>query len=307
MFLHGGVMHVLVNSVSLYWLGSQMERIYGPRKFLLVYVIAGIAGFMLSYALSSVPSLGASGAIFGLIGAGLIFPLRFRSLVAERARSFILTQLLLVAIINLSLGIRPHSGVDNWAHVGGLVGGGIAALFLKPDVLESGPRSRFRELALSVACVVVVALMGGAALAQWQWAVRSRALSGISPSADKFVARWRLNIPRGWSRVGSVWTGPAGAQIRVIDGSADPQLIDAIDRRMELPGVRVEATTINGIEVRRMTLISGRSAVDVNVYLAHRFRMVVTLGCPIPSYERLRPVFTAVAQSVRVDEERIRP
>ena len=95
-FLHGSPMHLLVNGLSLYWLGAPMESFYGSRKYLLIFLISGIAGNLLSFARSPFPSLGASGAIFGLVGAGLVFPIRYRSLLQEKARSQILTTLLVV-------------------------------------------------------------------------------------------------------------------------------------------------------------------------------------------------------------------
>ena len=171
-FLHGSPVHLFVNSLSLYWLGSQMEIIYGSRKYLLIFLAAGVAGNLLSLMLSPAPSLGASGAIFGLVGAGLIFPMRYRALVPAQTRSQILSQLLLVTIVNLGIGYADRN-IDNMAHIGGLLGGGFMALFLIPDVLESGPRSRAADAALSAAVTAALLVVVWAAFSQWRWAVQN--------------------------------------------------------------------------------------------------------------------------------------
>src|SRR6476620_9082174 len=73
MFLHGGLLHIGFNAWALYALGPESERIYGTARFLAIYFIAGLAGGVASYALSPNPSVGASGAIFGLIGTLAVF------------------------------------------------------------------------------------------------------------------------------------------------------------------------------------------------------------------------------------------
>ena len=100
-FLHGGWGHLIANGLTLLMLGIPMERIYGPRKFFLIYMLAGITGNLFSFWFSTVPSLGASGALYGLMGAGLVFPLRFKERIDPRARKEILTQLGRAAIINI--------------------------------------------------------------------------------------------------------------------------------------------------------------------------------------------------------------
>ena len=79
-FLHIGIMHLICNMYSLYILGTQMETFIGKMKFISVYFISGIVGALLSLALSgAVPSVGASGAIFGLLGAMLYFGYHYRT------------------------------------------------------------------------------------------------------------------------------------------------------------------------------------------------------------------------------------
>ena len=138
-FLHAGLWHLFVNMYSLYALGPAVERLFGWRRMLVVYLLSGAAGVEVSLAFSSANSLGASGAIFGLLGAlGAFLYLHRASL--GRSGEIHLRQIVFVALINLALGLMP--GIDNWAHVGGLGGGAALAVLIGPrflvTVLEDG-------------------------------------------------------------------------------------------------------------------------------------------------------------------------
>jgi rhomboid protease GluP len=222
-FLHGGWLHLLVNGFSLYRLGGSMERIYGPTKYLLVFILAGIAGNMLSYLLSPTMSLGASGALFGLVGAGLVFPVRFRSLIPVEVRTSILRQLIPVAVINLAIGFSLQGIIDNWAHIGGLLGGGFVALFLIPDVLEapSAPTIASRTIttlaALSVAIVIVSWIY------QWNWARANPAIATVSYAPVAGPAWWTVAVPARWRYSNGAWQARDGASIHVFEHLvADP-------------------------------------------------------------------------------------
>lgn len=120
-FLHGGFIHLVVNCYSLYILGSLVERIFGRGKFLCSYLIAGIVGNMLSFMFVEGYSVGASGAIFGLMGMLLYYgienPAQFKHYFGRSVLSTI--------GLNLVYGFSV-SGIDNCAHLGGLVGGFLA-------------------------------------------------------------------------------------------------------------------------------------------------------------------------------------
>ncbi len=129
MFLHIGLLHIAVNSYSLFIFGPQVEAVFGYRRFLAVYLVSGAAGVVLSFALSPTPSVGASGAIFGLVGAMLVYFFRHRRLFGELGRRR-LVDIAMVAGINLLIGLSP--GIDNWGHIGGLLGGAILAWLIGP-------------------------------------------------------------------------------------------------------------------------------------------------------------------------------
>jgi rhomboid protease GluP len=130
MFLHGGVTHIAFNAFALYSLGFEAERVYGHRPFLAVYLLAGLGGGVASYALNPSPSVGASGAIFGLIGALAVFYYEARAVLGGVARQQ-LGSLIFTLLVNLGLGFSVAL-IDNNAHIGGLVAGAAAGWLLAP-------------------------------------------------------------------------------------------------------------------------------------------------------------------------------
>jgi rhomboid protease GluP len=129
MLLHGSVLHIAFNMYALYIFGTQLERFYGHGRYLVLYILAGFAGNVLSFAFSSANSLGASTAIFGLLGAEGVFLYRNWKIFGESARRS-LQNLVVLAIINLAIGLT--GGYDNWGHLGGLLGGVIFAWLAGP-------------------------------------------------------------------------------------------------------------------------------------------------------------------------------
>lgn len=126
MFLHGSILHILFNMYVLVVLGPTLERILGHGRFLLLFLVSGLGGSIASYWLSAPTtfSVGASGAIFGLMGA---------LLVAGRRLRFDVTMVLVLIAINLAIGFI-FSGIDWRAHLGGLVtGAALAAVMVLPD------------------------------------------------------------------------------------------------------------------------------------------------------------------------------
>lgn len=118
-FLHGGIVHLLLNMYALYLFGPQLEAALGRLRFIVLYVVSALGGSALSYAFASPvqPSLGASGAVFGLLGAYLVIN---RRLGRDN------TGVLMLLAINLAYGFLVPN-IDWRAHVGGLVTGGLVA------------------------------------------------------------------------------------------------------------------------------------------------------------------------------------
>lgn len=117
-FLHADIIHILCNSYALFMIGSMVEGYFGRKKYAIIYLVSAITGSLLSITMSDTPSVGASGAIFGLLGAILYFGYHYRVYFG----SVILERIIPVVIINLAIGFTIN-GVDNFAHIGGLIGG----------------------------------------------------------------------------------------------------------------------------------------------------------------------------------------
>ena len=117
-FVHVDLLHIMCNAYALYVIGSMTEGYYGRKKFIVIYLVSAITGALLSISMSSSFSIGASGAIFGLLGALLYVGYHYRVYFG----SVILARIIPVVIINLALGFMISS-IDNFAHIGGLIGG----------------------------------------------------------------------------------------------------------------------------------------------------------------------------------------
>src|SRR6266545_3533115 len=120
-----------VNRYSLYVIGPQTERFYGTPRFLALYFISGLAGGVASYALSASAGVGASGAIFGLVGGLAAFYYASRKLLGEISRQQ-LGSLITIIMINLFIGLSSGGLIDNYAHMGGLAGGLLVGWLLAP-------------------------------------------------------------------------------------------------------------------------------------------------------------------------------
>lgn len=118
MFMHGSIWHLLCNMYSLYVIGCATENYFGKKKFLLIYLVSGIIGSMFSCIFNTGWSLGASGAIFGLMGALCYFGYYYRLYMGKALYSEIIP----VIILNLALSLIV-SNIDFYAHIGGLIGG----------------------------------------------------------------------------------------------------------------------------------------------------------------------------------------
>ena len=130
--LHAGIMHLLFNMWALWVLGPQIERGVGTWPFVGVYLASAGVGGAFAYIFGSPADIavGASGAIFGLFGATTVYFVRYRENFGSRGRA-ILQNMLFVIGVNLVFGFSMP-GIDNYAHIGGLVGGALAAYGLLP-------------------------------------------------------------------------------------------------------------------------------------------------------------------------------
>jgi membrane associated rhomboid family serine protease len=159
MFLHVGVLHLALNSFGLYIFGSLVEQTLGTARMVTLYLVTGFCASAVSFAFGppAVAAVGASGAVFGMLGVWLAYNLRRRSL--SMARANVQWALMLIGI-NLVFGLSVP-GIDNLAHIGGLVAGVLAGLGV-----EGSGRARAR--AISAAAAMSALAVGAVALVAWR-------------------------------------------------------------------------------------------------------------------------------------------
>ena len=130
-FIHGGLLHLVVNSYALYALGPTVERLYGSARFVALYLGAGIVSVATSYLLpwlgTDLPSVGASGALFGLIGVLTVFGYKYRDELPGQFKKAFGARLIPIILLNLAIGLIIPI-IDNSAHLGGLMAGGLLAM-----------------------------------------------------------------------------------------------------------------------------------------------------------------------------------
>lgn len=173
--LHGGWLHLAINNLGLWMVGPLVERIYGSTYFAAIYVISGVLGVVASYVNSPVLSVGASGALFGIVAATTVYFALNRRLMQSQERRFFFTLLALIAG-NLLIG-EFIPGIDQAAHVGGLVGGAIIAFVSAPrhklvvgPTLIGAPQTQIvsnRPEPVRVLAVTIALLAVSAGFAWW--------------------------------------------------------------------------------------------------------------------------------------------
>ena len=136
-FLHSGFLHLALNMLSLYFLGSFVENTFGRGRFLALYALSGLSGGIayLYFGGFDIPAVGASGAIFGLLGGILGYALRRGTFTWQNP---VIRQLLILLAINLWIGLSIPN-VSNTAHLGGLAGGFAFGFLVAPTVYSRKP------------------------------------------------------------------------------------------------------------------------------------------------------------------------
>lgn len=176
MFLHLSPIHIFFNAYALWRFGSFVEMTFGHLRFGLIYFLGGLSGSLASLIIGRGASAGASGAIFAIIAAEMVFLYYHRELLGVRAGQR-LRELLILAAINLALGVVSSTGIsaqqiDNWDHIGGFFGGLLLAALIAPHfALDSTPgeaprivdqtpfRSRWPLALIGALLLLIIALL----------------------------------------------------------------------------------------------------------------------------------------------------
>ncbi|TYI44068.1 hypothetical protein ES332_A01G211100v1 [Gossypium tomentosum] len=127
--LHANIGHLMVNCYSLNSIGPTVENLSGPRRFLAVYLTSAISSAATSYWFCKAPAVGASGAIFGLVGSVAVFVMRHRYMIRDAKED--LQHIAQVIFLNMVIGLMSR-GIDNWGHLGGLLGGAAVSWLIGP-------------------------------------------------------------------------------------------------------------------------------------------------------------------------------
>jgi rhomboid protease GluP len=257
-FLHINFNHLALNMLFLAYAGWNLERAMGRRNLLMVYVGSVLVGGLLSMAMSpGRPSLGASGGDFGLIAASVVFGWKHEDRIPIFARKFFGWAILPYLVYPLCLGLLSSS-VDNWGHLGGMLGGAALATWLGPEEFRTYQKpNRQRRIAVTVVCALVLAGVAGL----------GPRLILLSPTQERGL---QAATPQGWSESWDFtedrgWVSPLRQATFVVATKrvAHPQtadqavamLIDQIEARgAEVTVTRAEPVTLDGWDGQRVEL-----------------------------------------------------
>ncbi|HZS41939.1 MAG TPA: rhomboid family intramembrane serine protease [Polyangia bacterium] len=194
MFLHASFLHLAVNMYGLYLLGRFTEDLFGPSRFWLVYLLGGLAGAAGSTLVGAgALSVGASGAIMGLLGALIVTLVLRRGTWPEAWRRTLLVNLMLLGGLQIYIGFQVPM-IDNAAHVGGMLGGAVAALVLAPGGLVGEGRAARASLRV---LAIVAALGVTAAAAQTARTPLERTLARVKLRPVE-LGGVKLEVPSYW-------------------------------------------------------------------------------------------------------------
>lgn len=154
MFIHVDLLHLLCNCYSLYVVGNQIESFFGKTKYLIIYFGSGIIASLLSICFNTSFSIGASGAIFGLLGSILYFGYHYRLYLGNVLK----TQIIPLIILNLLIGFAS-TGIDNAAHIGGLIGGILVSMICGLKY-KSNKTERFNGILMTIILLSVIIYLG---------------------------------------------------------------------------------------------------------------------------------------------------
>ena len=155
-FIHIGMLHLIFNSYALWIVGPQVEKLYGAARFVILYVLTGVAGVCGSYFYHPQSiSAGASGAIFGLFGVLLVFGVRYRKSIPPFFKRAVGTGVLPVIVLNLIIGFTIPA-IDNSAHIGGLLAGAALAAIVPFQKPGAETPAIFRAVQMVLIAIIVV-------------------------------------------------------------------------------------------------------------------------------------------------------
>jgi rhomboid protease GluP len=262
-FLHLGLTHLAFNLLFLAYAGWSLERAMGRMNLLFIYLASVFCGGLLSMAMSpDRPSLGASGGDFGLIAAAVIFGWKYGEIIPKAARKYYGWAILAYLVAALLSGIQSP-GVDNWGHLGGLLGGAVMVTLLHPEAIGRYQRHnrivRRSTTGLAAALCLFMSLLGPHLVPMEQW--HYRGLAAARPAY--WVEGWTFTGDRGSF-------SPTRQSTLVIDTTVHGGLVDieqATDRFLEqvdAGGKQVRILEHNAARFEGWPAVSLRASFDLS-------------------------------------------
>ncbi|MCA9568062.1 MAG: rhomboid family intramembrane serine protease [Myxococcales bacterium] len=217
--LHTDFLHILLNMVWMTYTGWNIERALGRLNLATIFFTSVFVGGLLSMFLTpGVPSLGASGGVYGLVSASVVFGFIRQDLLPEKGRRLFGAALAPYLVLMFLSGLS-NAGTDNWAHFGGLVTGGLLAFFLDPPGFERRPRQNlFFQAGGAIAMLVVLVVLGVAGPRVYPLVDREQARLDALPAASReralqttglLLTELTWAVPAGW-KPGSNAAGDPG-------------------------------------------------------------------------------------------------
>jgi|SRR5579875_503380 len=186
MFIHLSIAHLLLNAAALFIFGPPLERVYGGRRFALIYLASGMSGSLASMMLSRELGAGASGAIMGVCGALAVTGYTRPEVLSPELRPKCREQMLGAIALTLAVGVWiPH--IDNWAHLGGLTAGAGLTLVLPPaSALDRAEPPVGWSLILPL-CVVCFSMASAVNYYGLNWQIRALETTGRHLLSERHV------------------------------------------------------------------------------------------------------------------------
>ncbi len=317
-FIHFGLLHLVMNMAALYVLGRFCEGLYGSARTLLVYLAAGFAGSVASFYITSPQlSAGASGAVFGLLGMGLAFTLVHGSKISPSFRNRYLAVFAFIIAADVAFGLA-ETYIDNAAHIGGLLCGGLVSVFLAPTSERKGGFPRAGGLALAA---LLLAASGAMAWCVYK-ASENLAGGGVIPDSIDFVRtrfgdRVSAEIPAHWKT--KPQTGPdvyycvlpfafskpwkTGSALEGTIAQYESAIRDAVERRFGADNVR-QMETDDPRQIRFIGRFDNRGSEEVQLtvfVLAGTSLLRMDFNLRERNLRVFSPVIDRIVRSVEVD------
>jgi len=319
-FLHVSGWHLGVNAIFLFNLGGPAEAIFRRLDYLLVLAVSAIGATAMSTMINPTLSCGASGIVFGVWGATAVFGIRYRALLPDKYRRYFIGSVIPYSIFVLYFGV-VMPGIDNWAHLGGLLSGSAVALFLPARLLA--PKDRFIVIKLLVLAILCLGIAGASfyqfgpgPLTQHRYFARNGLAVPIPQRWFELVSRRdpKTETHAFHNRAGVVIGLETSLESRPVDlENATSQFIE-IDLASELEfnetqGARILdpiKVSVGGYPANhiRTEIMTPKTAQRSDYYIIVRgyYRYILSLSSPLWLTDDYAPILDKVLEQTRVVE-----